>query len=160
MVSLPASGRPSNRVRRGRHFRGAGRVRRRRVLVVDDDADTRAVLVEALNDEPDLAAESVESGEAALRRLEVDGDVDLVLSDLVMPGLNGFDLIDRLEARPAGARVPVVVMTALDEASVEADERAARFAALVAKPFDLTELTEVLRAVLASALAPGRCRSA
>jgi len=133
--------------------RGAGRVRR--VLVVDDDADTRAVLVEALNEEPDLVAEGVDGGEEALRRLAAEGNVDLVLSDLAMPEVSGFELITRLRANPATAPLPVVAVTALDASAVEADERAAGYAAVVAKPFDLAELTNVVRAVLRGALAPG-----
>jgi DNA-binding response OmpR family regulator len=128
----------------------------RRVLVVEDDRDIRDLVVEVLNDEPDLAAEGVDGGEGALRRLAAEGNVDLVLCDLAMPGCSGFELVARMSAHPATVGVPVVAMTALSASAVEADGRATACAAVVAKPFDLAELTAVLRAVLKRAPAPWR----
>jgi CheY-like chemotaxis protein len=121
---------------------------RRRVLVVEDDPDTRAVLVEALTEEPDLVAEGADDGQSALERLRRPPGVDLVLCDLAMPGLDGFGLAARLREDAATAGLPVVAMTALDDAVVAARATGAAYDAVVAKPFDLAELAAVLRAVL------------
>lgn len=126
---------------------------RRRVLVVEDDAPTRAMLLEALDDEPDLTGEGADGGAAALERLRAGRRVDLVLCDLAMPGVDGFQVAARLKADAATAALPVVVITALDTAAVEAEAYAAGCAAVMAKPFDLVELTALLRGVLETAAA-------
>jgi CheY-like chemotaxis protein len=127
---------------------GAAPARRRRVLVVEDDPATRAVVVEALNDEPDLFAEGVDGGAAALGRLADRSDIDLVLCDLSMSDVDGFELAARLKENPATARLPVVAMTALDASAVEAGLGLAGYAAVVAKPFDLTDLATLVRGLL------------
>lgn len=123
----------------------------RRILVVEDDAPTRAVLLEVLNDEPDLAGEGADGGAAALERLRAGGGVDLVLCDLAMPGVDGFQVAARLKADAATAALPVVVITALDTAAVEAAAYAAGCVAVMAKPFDVVELAALLRGVLETA---------
>jgi two-component system sensor histidine kinase EvgS len=123
------------------------------VLVVEDDTATRAVLVEALNEEADLVAEGAEDGESALERLREPPPVDLVLCDLALPGLDGFALAEHLRRDTATAALPVVAMTALDQSAVAAAV-AAGCAAVMAKPFDLDDLAAVLRAVLAPAARP------
>lgn len=77
-----------------------------RVLLVDDDASIRALVALALEDQP-LALQEVDGVPAALRALEA-GPVQLVITDLMMPGQSGFDLLATLQARPdlrAGAKL-------------------------------------------------------
>lgn len=82
------------------------------VLVVDDDAQTCALLVGIL--EPrGYQVETVASGAAALeavkRRLP-----DVILTDLLMPEVSGFELVELLASNPATHDVPVIVLTAMD----------------------------------------------
>jgi adenylate cyclase len=83
---------------------------RARLLVVDDDSHNRAVLSALL---APLGHDIVEAsdGTTALRLLETN-DVDLVLLDLRMPGLDGIDVLLHLRARPEWAMLPVVLVTA------------------------------------------------
>lgn len=79
------------------------------VLVVDDDEASREAL-SMLLEQMGLRALTARSGEAALQTLK-HATVDLVLLDLRMPGLSGFEVLRHLKARP-GWRAPVIMTTA------------------------------------------------
>jgi diguanylate cyclase (GGDEF)-like protein len=83
-----------------------------RVLVVDDDPINIAIITNALRGACEPV--SVTSGVQALERVE-QGDIDLVLLDVVMPGLDGFEVCARLKNNPATCHVPVIFVTGLDE---------------------------------------------
>jgi two-component system response regulator AtoC len=111
-------------------------VRRATILVVDDDErlrDTLGILVRNLGHDA-LPAADVPGAERVL----AERDVDLVISDLRMPGGSGLDLVDIV--RRAAPRVPVIVLTAYGtvETAVEAMKKGA-FDYLV-KPFDASEM--------------------
>jgi signal transduction histidine kinase/DNA-binding response OmpR family regulator len=82
----------------------------KRVLVVDDDPDARAMLTKILKEE---GAEVVlaASGDDAMN-LIAQAPPDLVLLDLMMPGMSGFETVARLRAQPAGANLPVMIVSA------------------------------------------------
>jgi CheY-like chemotaxis protein len=82
---------------------------KKRILVVDDDAQVRKFLRRLL-EEAGFAVEVAEGGEAALARVAADPP-DLVSLDLVMPEVDGWKVLERLEA--AGAAPPVVLLTGL-----------------------------------------------
>ena len=70
-----------------------------RILVVEDNADTSALLRDLLEAEGyDVA--SVATGEAAFEALAVTPDIDLVVLDLMLPGMSGYEVIVRMRARP------------------------------------------------------------
>ena len=79
------------------------------VLVVDDDPTQRR-LIQAVLDRDGFQVVHAENGQQALDRLISGGGADVVLLDLVMPGLSGIDTLK--EARAQGVRTPVVVLTA------------------------------------------------
>ena len=85
-----------------------------RVLVVDDDAVVRMVVSEALR-QSGLEVCEAESGAQAL---EIFGTLkpDLVVLDVMMPGLDGFATCTKLRGCVGGSRVPILIMTALDDA--------------------------------------------
>lgn len=124
-------------------------LRRRRVLLVDDDASIR--LICSLN----LRAAEFEVAEAAdgLQGLEqvTRHPPDLVLSDLRMPGLDGFALAEALSREPATRTVPIVFLSA--EAGVAERMRAYALgvAGFVTKPFDPVALVALLSGVIARA---------
>jgi len=86
--------------------------RGRSVLVVDDDPDVRALLRRSLEREGYAVVEA-EHGRAALARLG-EATPDLVLLDLMMPEMDGFEFLVELRRLPASRHVPVVVITAKD----------------------------------------------
>lgn len=91
--------------------------RRPAVLVVNDEPTKAHLLKRILGAEYEvrLAAD----GEAALAQVAQDPDLDLILMDVAMPGLNGYEVCQRLKAAPATRNIPLVFVTAMSE---EADE--------------------------------------
>jgi two-component system, NtrC family, response regulator AtoC len=126
------------------------------ILVVEDDADTRGALCEYLAT-AGYRVRSATSGGEGLAALQASGEVDAVLLDLVMPDMDGFELLRR--HREARGRAAVVVLSGLSE--TESIVRAMRFGAAdyLPKPFEPSELELVLRRALESRtplLAPPR----
>lgn len=83
------------------------------VLIVDDDALTRALAADALR-LAGFAVVEAESGEEGLAVFEAERP-DLVLLDVIMPGIDGFEVCQRLRAHPRLGRVPVIMLTGLDD---------------------------------------------
>jgi CheY-like chemotaxis protein len=83
----------------------------RDILIVDDDPDIRDALGECLRYEG-YSVHSAADGRDALDRLEFGLRPDLILLDLMMPVLNGFDVLAALRNRPDWSTIPVVVVSA------------------------------------------------
>jgi putative two-component system response regulator len=105
-----------------------------RVLVVDDDPSNLLVLGELL--EPLYTVRFARSGEQALALAGATPQPQLVLLDVMMPGMDGFDVIGRLRSNPSTAGIPVIFVTAKE--SFEDEERGLRLGAVdyVAKPIN------------------------
>lgn len=114
-----------------------GDERRNAVLVVDDDADIREVLAEILTTRG-YAVDAAESGEAALRALRAGPLPDLILLDLRMPDMNGWEFRRAQKGDPNLASVPVLVLSGGRIGSEKDPEIDA--ADVIAKPVDLEEL--------------------
>ena len=84
-----------------------------RVLVVDDDPDMIGLLTHMIGAEG-MAADAVGDGDAALVHA-MASPPDLILLDVILPGMDGFSLCQRLKQDPATAMVPIVLVTALDD---------------------------------------------
>lgn len=112
------------------------------VLVVDDDQKIRDLLARFLFDQGFrvTTAENAANARAALRGL----DFDVILLDVMMPKLNGFQTCRRLKADPATARTPVVIVTTKDQPADELWAREVGAEAFLPKPVDLTHLTRLL----------------
>ncbi|WP_207458979.1 ATP-binding protein [Azospirillum sp. SYSU D00513] len=117
-----------------------------RVLVVDDNADMRDYVARILA--PLFAVETATDGAEALERIR-RSPPDLVLSDVMMPRLDGFGLLAALRGSPATRGIPVVLLSARagEEASVEGLEAGADD--YLVKPFSSRELIARVRANLA-----------
>jgi putative two-component system response regulator len=111
--------------------------RKKRILLVDDDFSTRAItqaLVNALGHEVETAADGIE-GLAKVRL-----GIDLVLLDVVMTGIDGFEVCRRIRADTLTSDVPVIMLTSM--AGLDDRLRAVEAGAndFIAKPIDETEL--------------------
>src|SRR3954468_4221884 len=82
----------------------------KRILVIDDDLAIR-VLLQAVLKRMHFAVELAEDGAVGLEKLQGDGPVDLVLLDLMMPRLNGYEFIQRVTSVPV-KRPHIIVFTA------------------------------------------------
>jgi adenylate cyclase len=108
-----------------------------RVLVVDDQPPNIRLL-EAILTPRGYDVRAASSGKEALAAID-DGDVDLVLLDIVMPGMDGYEVCREIRERPATAYLPVVMVTASgDEQKVKALEAGADD--FLTKPINTSEL--------------------
>jgi two-component system alkaline phosphatase synthesis response regulator PhoP len=117
-----------------------------RVLVVEDDDAIRTLLVAALRREP-FEVDSATDGVAALG-LTRDHEYAVIVLDLMMPRLNGFEFLDAFHATIPKPRSVIFVVTAFDDAQV-AKLEAGHVHAIIRKPFDVTQLVTMIREVTA-----------
>lgn len=89
-------------------------VRSSRLLIVDDNEDNRFTLTLLLEVEGFSNIAIAEDGEQAIAKL-VDEPFDLVLLDVMMPRLNGYQVLEKLKARGCLGELPVIMITALDD---------------------------------------------
>ena len=87
-----------------------------RILVVEDNADTAALLRDLLEGEG-YEVETAATGEAAFDALAVAPDVDLMVLDLMLPGMSGYEVIERLRTQSDLSDLPILVLSALGSAS-------------------------------------------
>jgi signal transduction histidine kinase/CheY-like chemotaxis protein len=115
-------------------------------LFIDDNEDARALVRTALESagaHVDLAA----SAEEGLALFDAER-FDIVLSDIGMPDMDGYDFVQRLRARPRGAAVPTIALTAYAGVDDERRALAAGFQRHVSKPIDPGELVGIVRSVI------------
>lgn len=116
----------------------------RTILVVDDEFGNVDVLALALEDEG-YRVFSAANGKQALEQLR-ENRPDLVISDFMMPVMDGAVLGKSIRTQPDYAEIPIIMMSSVPEASVR--DRFDAYQAFLRKPFRLTELLPVVRAVL------------
>ena len=117
-----------------------------RLLVVDDNPQNRR-LMERRMSRMGYDVEVVNSGPAALERV-AQGGIDIVLLDVMMPGMSGIEVVERLRVHHRLHELPVIMVTALDQSKdvVEALERGAND--YVSKPVDYPVLLARVRTQL------------
>lgn len=107
------------------------------ILLVDDNSDMRTYITALLT--PHYRVTAVENGVAALAVLRAQA-ADLVLSDVMMPELDGFALLDALRADPATREVPLILLSALASEDARLQGIAAGADDYLVKPFSAREL--------------------
>jgi adenylate cyclase len=117
-----------------------------RLLVVDDNETNRDLLSRQLA-RHGYVVSSATDGKEGLERLERE-DYDLILLDVIMPGMNGVEMLGRIQADPRWAEIPVIMLSSLDE--VDSAVRCIEMGALdyVAKPVQATLLEARIAAAL------------
>ncbi|MEK6375611.1 MAG: response regulator [Acidobacteriota bacterium] len=116
-------------------------VEQKRVLVVDDDAVVREILSSVLQ-QHDLTVDAADGGEAAVKLLR-EHQYAVVLLDLLMPGMDGFGLLDRMAGGDVASPPVVLVITAADRTAIERLD-AQRIHGIVRKPFDPEEIARLV----------------
>jgi DNA-binding response OmpR family regulator len=121
---------------------------RKHILCIDDDHETASLLAEELVDRG-FRVTVTHGGQAGLSALRRDAP-DLVLSDISMPGVSGFDVLERLvELAPDYARIPFIFLTALTDRETELRGRRLGADDYVTKPIDFDILVTIIEARLA-----------
>ena len=118
-----------------------------RILAVDDFLTMREMLRQTLT-EAGFDVVLAEDGLDALDRLPA-ADPDLILTDLNMPKMDGFGLIDAVRKGAVSARVPILVLTTESAATLKDRARSAGATGWITKPFDEQSLVSTIRRVAA-----------
>ena len=117
-----------------------------RILIVDDEPFLRRILTYMLTG-AGHQVECAEDGEQAWVRLGTMDPPDLIISDLMMPGMSGMDLVRKLR-QERGNRTPVLILTARGQRFDEDEARTSGADAFMTKPFSSHELLERVRSLL------------
>jgi len=122
-------------------------MKQRRILVVDDEPEIRRSLAGVLEDEG-YCAETAESGEACLDALP-GAAFELVLLDIWLPGIDGMEVLERIQALPFAERPVVVVISG--HGSIEAAVKATKLGAFdfLEKPLSIDKISVVVKNALA-----------
>ncbi|MEO8378397.1 MAG: response regulator [Acidobacteriota bacterium] len=115
---------------------------RRRILVIDDDLAIR-VLLQAVLKRMKFEVELAEDGAAGLDKLKVDPHFDLILLDLMMPRLNGYEFIEQIGRQFPNGRPHIVVFTAAGKRGVDKIPPSSVCNSIL-KPFDLDTFIEII----------------
>lgn len=119
-----------------------------RVLVVDDNSGTADTLARAVaRISPNLEVISAVDAESALQAAG-EQPIDLVITDMMMPGLNGFDLIERLRKRAKSSRFYSILVTAYDVPGLRESARRMQVEHVLIKPFSLEKISQIVTRAL------------
>lgn len=117
-----------------------------KVLVVDDEPNI-VLSIEFLMEQAGFEVVTAEDGEQALARVD-DTQPDLLLLDISLPGISGFDVLERLRSQEATAQLPIIMLTAHGR-DVEREKGMALGADdYITKPFSTQSLVEKVKALL------------
>ena len=124
-----------------------------RILVVDDEPELLRALCVRLTAEG-FACDTAANGREALDRLQADLP-DLIILDLLMPEVSGYEVCRRLKVDPRTAQIPVIVLTAVPERTVTQTTEWLGASSMLHKPFDTTLLLSTVRRLLKPPLPGG-----
>jgi len=110
------------------------------VLIVEDSSDLRSLFARVLQRRGFRVYEASNGREALACLLEVKPEV--IVTDVMMPEMDGIELIRHLRSRPSTAEIPVVVMTAAESDEVKREARRLGAADVLAKPLEPRTLLE------------------
>lgn len=122
-----------------------------RILHVDDEPDIREVAAISLMIDPEIEIRSAGSGVEALGVLEGGWTPDVILLDVMMPGLDGPGALARIRRLPGHEATPVLFMTARAQQHEQARLTALGAVGVIIKPFDPMTLAQLVRSLLAAA---------
>jgi CheY-like chemotaxis protein len=114
----------------------------KKILVIDDDLAIR-VLLQAVLRRMKFDVELAEDGAAGLEKVQQNGKFDLILLDLMMPRLNGYEFIERIGHDYPQHRPHIIVFTAAGKRGVEKIPPDAVCNSIL-KPFDLDKFIEII----------------
>jgi CheY-like chemotaxis protein len=115
-------------------------------MLVEDNPITRKMVRFALEKQGFAVLDAPDAATAL--RLFVEHDVALVLQDLVLPDMDGFDLVQQLRALPRGSEVPMLAVSGLMSKLEEARVSAVGFDDVISKPVEPSRLVQIVRAHL------------
>jgi DNA-binding response OmpR family regulator len=121
-----------------------GKVEPATILVVDDDANSRDIAARLVELEG-FRTKRADGGEECLRMVKTEA-IDLILLDVMMPGMDGFEVCAAL--RQAGVKIPIILLTAKDDVDTRAEGMHQGVSEFLTKPINRAELVARIRAQL------------
>ncbi|MBI4368672.1 MAG: response regulator [Elusimicrobia bacterium] len=112
----------------------------KRVLIIDDDTHTNDLVAETLRLEGFIPVQ-VHSGEEALEYLSKEA-VDLILLDLILPGIKGWAVAEEIRKNPRISNIPILIISILYPEDTELQKQHQSIFGYVCKPFDLNVLVQ------------------
>lgn len=123
-----------------------GDVLKKRILAVDDDPNVLSMLEKVLRREG-YEVMVVQNGTAAISMFS-EREFDLILLDVMMPGVDGFEVSRTLRQADKPRKVPVVFITAKDDAESMREGFRSGGSIFISKPFTATQLTKLVRSLI------------
>lgn len=121
---------------------------RPRILVVDDHPNTASTLARAVALlGPGVEAIAANSGEEALELLG-DQPVDILITDMMMTGINGMELIEKMQLHPGGHSVYTIMLTAYEMADLNVSVQQLNINNLLIKPVKLDRICQIVASVI------------
>ncbi|CAN5788011.1 N/A [soil metagenome] len=117
-----------------------------RILIVDDERHNRQLL-EVMLAQEGFQLQLASGGEEALAMVAAEAP-DLILLDVMMPGMDGYQVASRIKADPATQHVRIIMLTALDDSNSRKHGLSTGAEGYLAKPVNRAELTAGVRALL------------
>lgn len=112
------------------------------ILFIDDETNWLEAIRMAVGDQP-LTIITATSGEEALRKIQ-KRKPDIILSDVRMPEMNGFDLYEKVRSNPKFKTVPYVFMSSIDDFDAKRTAKLLGADGYIEKPFDLESVKRVV----------------
>lgn len=124
------------------------------ILIVDDQELTIRVLQATLRP-LDVKFGTAKSGAEAVRFIGESGAPSAMILDFSMPGQDGVETLRQIRSLPAGADIPVLMLTARDQTLIRKAAEGLHVHAFMTKPFSPTSLLQTLREMLEGGVQPG-----
>lgn len=122
-----------------------------RVLVADDDPEICALIKTILGKGP-YEVTVCNDAETALAHMQSDPPYDLLISDFMLPGISGMELIAQVRQNHATANMPIVMISGHTNQAMDARAKAAGANAFLNKPFTLAQLRGIVQQLLTDPL--------
>jgi two-component system chemotaxis response regulator CheY len=114
------------------------------VLVVDDSSTVRQQVALALKQAGFAILEAVD-GQDALRTIESQSPIDMVVCDVNMPNMNGLELVEKVKSRPQHKALPILMLTTEGQPAMMKRAKQAGAVGWIVKPFDASQLVQTAK---------------
>jgi CheY-like chemotaxis protein len=109
------------------------------IIVIEDDPDVTALLQELLKDRDEVTTQFFSDSRKAVFEIETNAP-SLIITDLMMPGLDGFQLCSYLKSNSRTKKIPIIAMTGYDSPDNRKKVFSSGIDDYIPKPFDLTDM--------------------
>lgn len=126
-------------------------MKKRKVLLVEDDPDVSEAIIAVLQSfMPDVEIEHIQEGGMFRQGTWKAGGWDLVVLDLMIPSMTGFEVCEQIRANPPTATVPILALTGYDTLQNEERIKASGASGYLPKPFEIKRLRGEIERLLSS----------